>query len=496
MSTMVGIGVATATLSLMIAPRGVGISGDSVAYLSAARAIAEGSPPVVSEQRPVGFSLAMAPLMMYGEVPARLIRVLLAGCWVAAGAMAFDLHRRWIGDAGAMTVGLLVATSGVLMEQTRWTLSEPVFCVALLAALWVMEGWARRGAGPSARAVAVGALLAGVATTVRSVGAVLVACGCAAVLAGAGSARRRMILAGGFVAMALAVPLAANQASDSGAAESGYWHWMTHARPSERTSATGFPLAIERARRLAPLRLVEVAECIVPRTLGWRLWATSIGRGAAIAIGAGVMLLVARRLILKNRVSDAFALFYFAVLVFWPWDEGVRLVAPLIPIFLGVLVETAIEIGRGIRPWRAGLAGAVGLAALVLAMHFAEFGTVMLRARADGVKFAARMTRGEAIAAQLRGLDASHARVVGLIPDGDDAKVDFELGAYLARRHVETIDWRAGMEPAKQLTTAEWVFAHRRTASSLAQQSKWRAASAVLDYVVFERTEPTGVAAR
>jgi hypothetical protein len=304
------------------------------------------------------------------------------------------------------------------------------------------------------------------------------------------------VFAVGFGAVALAFPLAANARWAGTSPESGYWHWMTHARPSERTTSAGVRLAIDRAARLGPQRLVEVASCVVPRTLGWRLWSGGVGRSVAIALGACLMLLIVRRLAKRSRASDAFAILYFCVLVFWPWDEGVRLMAPLTPILYGVIVESAIELGQLIRGRRWWFAAGLSAAALGLAVHFAEFGTVMSRARLDGAKFAERMARGEAIAARLRSIGEADASIVGLTRDGDDAKVDLELGAYLARRRIETIDCLDSGAAPGDLSRADWAIVHRRVVPVLDESSAWRPRSAVLDFVLFERSRPVGVAAR
>lgn len=493
---VLSIGLVTAGLAVVFSPEGIGITGDSVSYLSAARDIVFRQGLAMVEGRPLGFSLAIAPFMCFGDVPAVGIRVVLAMSWIAVAALSFVLHRRWIGESSALAVALLVATNGVLMEQTRWALSEPVFCAVMLAALCAMERWPAQSRPASWRLIGASAALAGAAMLVRSLGVVLIACGCAALLAGRGSFRRRTAEAMIFAAIALGVPIAANRIWSGGSAEAGYWHWITHARPSEHTTAAGFDLLEERAAKFLPNRLCEVAECVVPRTLGWRLWQSGVWRAAVIGFGLGVMLLVVRRLALRSRVSDAFAILYFVVLMFWPWNEGVRLMSPLIPLFYGVLVEATISSGRAIGTRRTALSGAVIIASLLLAAHFAEFGTAMSRSRMDGARFAARMTRAEEIAEQLRTMNTADTSMFGLIRDGDDAKVDLELAGYLARQRIATIDCRPGQPSEIELGSATRALVHRRVVPTMKELPAWRAKSAVLDFVVFERTPGVGVAVR
>ncbi|MFO0973846.1 MAG: hypothetical protein U1A27_10465 [Phycisphaerae bacterium] len=228
---------------------------------------------------------------------------------------------------------------------------------------------------------------------------------------------------------------------------------MLHAWSGHEAERPLPALLAARAARMAPQRLAEMATVALPTRTLWRVWQSNRGRVLAIAIGAGVAACVARRLVLRRRATDAFALVCLAAVALWPWDEGGRLVAPLTPIALGAVIEFGAAAwgvaarrrppnkpqvaGSRRRAMRLLVAGAGAACACAWAIEW--------RIDRDGAsrraaRTATRVASAERIGCQLLRVGGRARPVAVVTEQGDDAKVTAMLAAYLAGVPCATVD--------------------------------------------------------
>ncbi len=168
---------------------GVGLRGDSFAYISGARNLAAGLgysrisgggeiksithfPPLLS------IVLAGAELVGWDAVPAArtLVIALMAVNTLLAGALAWKMFGRpWAGAVSAVLFGL----NPLFVDVHSWAMAEPLFITLTLGMLWSL---ARAAGDSAARRAFVPGLLAGLATLTRYVGAAGIAAGLATFL--------------------------------------------------------------------------------------------------------------------------------------------------------------------------------------------------------------------------------------------------------------------------------------------------------------------------
>lgn len=209
---MLAFGVAGTVLLLWISRFGLGVSPDSVDYVSAARGLLAGHGFVnqwygVYRHWPPLFPMVLAVLRLLGESflgPARYFQALGYGAMAAmvVGILWQDLRRRWIAVAG----GLLVLVSLPLLGASSKLISEPLFFVLIVAVVYL---YPRARARDRFRDLLWIAVPAGLAAIQRYAGVGLLAAVCLYLLleAGAGTFRRRFQRAVFFGATASA-PLA------------------------------------------------------------------------------------------------------------------------------------------------------------------------------------------------------------------------------------------------------------------------------------------------
>lgn len=191
-------GLAGAVVS-SAAGSGLGLTGDSVAYLSSARAIAagEGSRAIVGDDRPPGFPLLLSPLSALDAMPLRSARVLTVTAMSTTAVLTFLLMRMRISQRLALLVAGLVATNGLLIDHSNYLLSELSFTALAVGALVVFERWRLTRGSPGPASLAIAAALTAAAGLVRIAGLVLVPVGMLAIWAkrsGAAGSRIRAVL--------------------------------------------------------------------------------------------------------------------------------------------------------------------------------------------------------------------------------------------------------------------------------------------------------------
>ncbi len=168
---------------------GVGLRGDSFAYISGARNLAAGLgysrisgggevKPVTHFPPLLSIVLAGAELVGWDAVPAA--RGLVIGLMVIntllIGALGWQiLGDPWAGVLGAVFFGL----NPLFIDVHSWAMAEPLFLTLTLALLWTVGRMA--GDSKARRAIAPG-LLAGLSFLTRYVGAAGIAAGLATIL--------------------------------------------------------------------------------------------------------------------------------------------------------------------------------------------------------------------------------------------------------------------------------------------------------------------------
>ena len=468
---------------------------DSFQYLGAARAMVEGgdlSSRVL--QAPPGFPALIAPLLLLGDLPLLAIRTLLVGCWALVGALTYLLHRRDLGAPAAWMTELLVAASPVFLHLTTTVLSEPAFIVLALGALLVASSW-NRSPAPRWSQVVGGALLAGAAIMVRAAGLVLVPVMAIALLRQRGrSTARRIGAAAVFGALAI-LPSVAWQAREGANDEHpGYLHTWTHARGGEHTDATGLALQVERLVKYGPAHLHAVKQLLLPEELFWRAYQAPFDLPTTWLIGGGIALIALVRLVKYGGPMDAYVLGLMLVVSLWPWDEGVRFAAPVLPIvaayplWLGRAIWRHRAAGRGLR------FGPAAALLVLLAAELGGLGVAQARMPAQRRKAEQRLAAMRELADWHAANTAPGAKWLGVTPNGDTSKVLLVGAAYLARRPVETIDVNPGetMRPAPG--TASCILVHKNLTDSAVAAEGFAAAGEVGDFVVWRQAarQPEG----
>jgi len=463
-------------------------SPDSFQYLEMARSVAEtGGFPHRHFMLPPGFPVVLAPLLCFGSLPLLPMRTLLAACWAIAAALTYLLHRDELGRRLAWVAGLLVAISPVLLHSTMMLLSEPVFTVLALMTLLVMVRWWRRPVG-SVWFVALGGLLTAAAVMVRSVGIVLLPVLALALLRHRDQPVTRRAIGAGILACCVLGPLAAWHIRQGLYPTGiGYEHIWTAARAAEKTDATGLALQLERFQKFAPSRLDSIKETMLPKDLAWRAFNPPWDQPTTWLIGGFFVVVALVRLIRLRSPVDLYVLLTLLILSLWPWDEGVRLVAPLILIFVSYPLWVGLLIWRRARG-RTWARPAVAVA-LVLWLLLQAAGVTVELSRLPTLKAKARhrMDVMATLAAWHDAYTSPGATWIGVTPQADDSKTLLLGAAYLSRRPVTTIDVRDQSAYDLDLSVGQRAFVHEALANSVKEKHGYVPVSRQSGFVVFER---------
>jgi hypothetical protein len=331
-----------------------------------------------------------------------------------------------------------------------------------------------------------GALLAGAAIMVRAAGLVLVPVMAMALFRQGGrSTARRIGAAVVFGALAILPSVAWQARAGANHERPGYLHAWTHARGGEHTDATGLALQVERLAKYGPAHLHAVKQLLLPEELFWRAYQAPFDLPTTWLIGGGIVLIALVRLVKYGCPMDAYVLGLMLMVSLWPWDEGVRFAAPLLPI----VAAYPLWLGRAI--WRHRVAGRglrFGLAAallLLLAAELGGLGVAQARMPAQRRKAEQRLAAMRELAGWHAANTAPGAKWLGVTPNGDTSKVLLVGAAYLARRPVETMDVNPGetMRPAPG--AASCILVHKNLTDSAVAPEGFVAAANVGDFVVW-----------
>lgn len=424
-----------AAFSLVVSMPAVGnwclFTPDGVNYLSTARDFANsggfGSHRLIT---PPGLPILLAPLTFFSDIPLLGIRVMSTLCIAGAVSITYLLLRRTIGDRPAIAVAGLVAVNAVLLELQTKLLSEPAFLLFLMSTFLVMDQW--RDRPPRARNVMTAAFLAASAAAIRSIGVPLGPIAVLYILTRSQQPlRRRLAHAILFTTIFLA-PIVAWQVRQSQYPDGiGYSRTWSTPRAQEVSSLSGMELQIDRLERFAPLRFESVAACVLPRRIFWRMYRPQWS-AIPMAIGACVVAALLWRFARRRSPVDLYALGTLGLLSLWPWDEGERLVAPLVPVIYAALIGITIPKGRGAR-FVAATVGVLVVAGpqIVEASHNLRR-LPELREKADS-----RLAAMKTTAAWFEAYVPSSRRSCCVTRVGDESKVIIAGAAYLAHRIID-----------------------------------------------------------
>lgn len=417
-----------------------GWSTDCFSFLRHARFLAEtGGFPAERVNVPPGYPLLLAPFMLlFGQTPILAIRLLSMTAVTCTAIATYYLHRRRLGAKFAWIAALLVAGSPVLLRLAATPLSEPLFTAGVCAILLLCQRWTTGGVHGYRDAMIAGLATAAV-VCIRSMGiALLPAMAVAAWTIPDRSMRFRV----GFVAvltLTTILPLVAWELRQSAHPTTfGYQHAWTHAREAEATDATGLALQAERLARFGPMRLAALKGLLLPSDLAWRLFQRPFDSPTTWLIGGGVVGLGIVLAAARRSASDIYVLLTLLMLALWPYEEGTRFVAPLLPIVIAYpFVAVRWLQARLSRPLvRVGLASAL---------------SVWIVAQAAGLVYCiARMPqyRDKQVALWNQIIETAHWQQSSLagesftavLPEGDNTKLVLAGAAYLSRATIQYVD--------------------------------------------------------
>lgn len=413
------------------------LSPDSFTYLTAARSVFEsGSFPHVRLIAPPGYPLILAPLMMLGDLPIFAFRIFAVTCLMAISAQTWFLFRRELGNWGAFLAGFLVSISGPMLTQSTFILSEIAFTPLAISCLLIGLRW-RGGKVPTAFEIVIAGLYAGSTAVVRSVGLVIAPVMLWAYLCSPCKSRgRRMALSLAFL-LSFAIPSAIwSVRQGMYPSDYGYGTVWTTARSIEKTNLRGMGLQLQRLGTFGPQRLADLTAVVIPEHLGWRLVSGGAAPFARWIIGGGLVVIAVLRLVRSKSPVDLFFLLMMGMLAVWPWNEGVRLVTPLIPLLAGYICWLIVRLFDKFaeHPWRTRVLAAV--ATVFLAGQLAELPYVLGALSRQGGRTCARIEEMQRVAQWQNEKLPKEAGFVSVTPIGDNSKLVLIGASYFSRRPI------------------------------------------------------------
>ena len=141
--------------------------GDNAAYLALAHALVEGDGYVDAydplraphSKYPPLFPLLLAGAALLGASTWVAFKLIVAGATVLATGFVFIWAERRLGPWPAFAVSVLVAAAAGVVYYSHWILSDPVFVLLTVAALWALERGEARSWDPRWLALGVAAAL-------------------------------------------------------------------------------------------------------------------------------------------------------------------------------------------------------------------------------------------------------------------------------------------------------------------------------------------------
>ncbi|MDZ4781535.1 MAG: hypothetical protein SGJ19_14895 [Planctomycetia bacterium] len=313
------------------------VTRDGASYLSIARSLAQQGAPTNLGQQQLFFapcySFLIAPLYWISDRPILALSLLNA----ALGVALLFSTRSWISRFAPDDAALIAATCvinasvGILLRRT---LSEALFMPAMVVTVLLLEHVRAATVErlPVRAALGAGVALAMVCLTrqagLTTLPGFAIALGVTTSRSGASWRRAAMVLA--LVAVpALAAVAGLGAYERATAVEDARTYADFLAADSQSFPAqvrTGLVLRISEIGRVALPGMFKAAPDA--STSGWLNFSLYAATALAVVYGAVRML---------RRNPDTFlciAPFYVALYVVWPFDEGIRFLAPLAPVWL------------------------------------------------------------------------------------------------------------------------------------------------------------------
>lgn len=429
------------------------LSPDSFSYLTAARSLARtGLLPLEQFHRPPGFSFVLAPCLWFGDTPWLAIRVAASLASVAAAILTYVLFKRRLGHGGAVLTGLAIATSGLLLRQSATLLSEFAYLpLSLLALAWISRLHdALQASDPAWKWAALAGSATAACLLVRSIGVGLLLAGLAMCLLQLAKSPRRVIPAILLFTSPTILAIGAWEIRQSAYPPTRqYSDIWSNPRSNEGTTATGLSLQIERLARYGPARLDAIKSLVIPEHVGWRLFQSPWNRPTSFAVGGLLIAWCATRLLKRPAAEDVYFLITLGIISVWPYQEGMRLAAPLLPMAWCYVVEFVAHARQSLH--RAGR-GRVAWGPVMAAIAIAATAAVLERAHlqesltSDAAKSADRLEAGQNLANWLDARVLAGADLTCLTDQQSDAKLTAIAANYLGRRAIRQF---RDVEPGK-----------------------------------------------
>jgi len=456
-------------------------SPDSFLYLRLGRTLLEtGAFPAERVTTPPGFPALLVPMLAADDLPLVGLRVLTAAAFIATCVLTFLLHRRRVGDRWAMLAAALTATCPALVTQSASLLSETVFIPLTLLALIVLSRWKAEGLRGWGDAACGGAAVAA-AAMVRTMGLLLAPIAVwTAWRSGRGPTGRRWAQAG-LIAVVAVGPSAAWQIRQSAFPQRhGYVDSLTLPRAGAGETGGGLGLQIDRLLRFGPQRMADLKAALVPNRLCWQAFSGLLATPCTWAVGLAVVVLVGWRSATQRLPGEIYVILSAAVLAVWPWFEGERLVAPLVPIIYGSLIWAvsrawqAASVATVPALWRGRRLGWAGAAVVgvLMVVQAAECGLTVASLNERGPVMKARTAGMAELGAWLAARPHSDGALHAVVPKGTLAKLTLIGAGYLGRTTLVIDDAPATIDLEKMDGPADSVLVHTSIARAAAQA--WR----------------------
>ncbi len=490
---------ALALLSLAISAPSLGNwcgwSTDCFSFLTHARTLAETGSFVESRvNTPPGYPVLLATLVrISGELPILGLRWLSALALAASAVGTYLIHRERIGARWAWVAGLVVASSPVLLRLTTNPLSEPLFMAILCALIILSQRWMARGI-QSPLEVILGGLGLAALILIRSMGIALLPCMIWAILKCPHRSRWSRAGCAASLSFVTMTPIIAWELRQQQYPVTfGYQQAWTHARDAESTTATGLPLQAERLARFGLLRLESIKELFLPKTILWRAYQPPLNQPTTWLIGGGVVFIGLTLAMHRQSPTDLYALLTLLMLALWPYDEGVRLVSPLLPIFIAYPFVAAQWIMRQLKQNPAARWTITTILLGWISLHAWGTGDWWSRLPAYRAKQVALLDQIEEMSAWQRD-HLPKQECVAILPEGDNSKLVLAGAAYLARttiRYVDCIPGRPLDIGTAPITTA---LVHHSLSDSVRQITSLTPTGKIGPFTILQRPMSTDIA--
>lgn len=421
----------------------IALTPDSFMFLTAARSLAQtGALPPEQPQCPPGFFYVLAPFLRFSDTPWLAIRIAASLASAAAAIMTYVLIKRRLSRIDALFAGLAVATSGCLLQQSVNLLSEFAYLPFSLLALWLIGRMsdALLAPGPYWRRAAWAGAATAACLLVRSIGIGLLIAGAVMCLLHIRKSPRKAMAALLLFAAPTALSLGAWELRQAAYPPTRHYTdiWS---RPlsRERLDVSGLRLQAERLFRYGPARLDALKSLVVPEHVGWRFFQPPWNHPTSWAIGGLLIVWCAVRLLKRPAAEDAYFLITLGIISVWPYQEGMRLAAPLLPIAWCYVVEIVAAVRQRIhQSGRIRLAHGTMLAAIVIVASAAALERVHLQKSFAilAAKSSARLESGRNLAIWLDSRVLPGAGLICVTDQQSDAKLTAIAANYLGRRAI------------------------------------------------------------